>query len=57
MSEEISQENVLYPLTEVSSDVERIIKRVIKAEKDKIHMKTANSINKEIKKIIEEEIK
>jgi hypothetical protein len=36
--------------------ISRIMERVLKAEKDKLHMRKPNGINNDIEQIIEEEV-
>jgi hypothetical protein len=57
MAPEISKDDVQKPITEAPENIQRIIKRVLKAEKDKLYMKKALYITDDIRKIFEEEIK
>lgn len=57
MSQEISKKQVQSPVTDASPEIQRIIKRILKAEKDKLYMKTPRYINDDLLKIFEEEIK
>jgi len=40
-----------------SEKMQRIVRRVLEAERDKLHMKNPMGINQDIQKIIEDEVK
>ncbi|NET57316.1 MAG: hypothetical protein F6K47_14465 [Symploca sp. SIO2E6] len=47
---------VQQPIIEASSEVRRIIERVLQAEKDKLYLKVPRNINDDILRIIKEEV-
>jgi hypothetical protein len=57
MASEISKDDVQKPITDASPEIQRIVKRVLQAEKDKLYMKRARYIADDLQKIVEEEIK
>lgn len=57
MASEISKDDVQKPYTEASTEIKRIIDRVLDAEKQKLYMKLPRHITDDLRKIFEEEIK
>ncbi|MFQ3617932.1 MAG: hypothetical protein SNJ57_14290 [Cyanobacteriota bacterium] len=47
---------VMQPIESAEPEVQRLIKRVLKAENDKLHLKNPLGINDDILKIIKEEV-
>lgn len=57
MAPDISKDDVQKPITEASPEIQKIIKRVLQAERDKLYLKLPRYITDDIRKIFEEEIK
>jgi len=57
MTQNINMQDVQRPITSAPPEVRRIIERVLKAEKDKLYMKTPRFINDDILAIIKEEVR
>lgn len=51
-----THDSVLEPLKQASPEAQQVVKRVLQAEKDKLHMSSPRNINDDILKIIKEEV-
>lgn len=50
-------DSVLEPLKQASPEVQKVVKRVLQVEKDKLHLSSPRNINDDILKIIKEEVR
>ncbi len=57
MSQNMSKDELQKPFKEAAPEIRQIIKRVLDAEKNKLHMKNPRNIKEDLKAIFEEEIK
>jgi len=56
MTQEHPPQNVMEPINSAPPEINQLIKRVLKAENDKLHTKTPRGINDDILRIIKEEV-
>lgn len=49
--------SVLEPLKQASPEAQQVVKRVLQAEKDKLHLSSPRNINDDILNIIKEEVR
>ncbi|HBQ98715.1 MULTISPECIES: hypothetical protein [unclassified Roseofilum] len=52
-----THDSVLEPLKQASPEVQKVVKRVLQVEKDKLHFSSPRNINDDILKIIKEEVR
>lgn len=56
MNQETNITDIQAPITNAPPEVQKIIERVLEAEKDKLYMKSPWNINDDVLKIIKEEV-
>lgn len=52
-----THDSVLEPLRQASPEVQQVVKRVLQAEKDKLHLSSPRNIKEDIINIIREEVR
>jgi len=56
MTQEPTSRNVMEPINSAPPEINKLIKRVLKAENDKLHLKQPRGINDDILQIIKEAV-
>lgn len=56
MTQEPTSKTVMEPVDSAPPEINKLIKRVLKAENDKLHTKQPRGINDDILRIIKEEV-